>query len=115
MTKRFAFGENWQSFLSNVDESHVEEAKETLQSVFDTDSLEGRSFLDAGCGSGIFSLAAHRLGADRVVSFDYDENSVACCDRLREREGAEDWEVSQGDILDSEFVESLGTYDCVYC
>ena len=34
--------------------------------------LAGKVFLDIGCGSGIHSLAALRLGAERVISFDYD-------------------------------------------
>jgi len=33
-------------------------------------------FLDVGSGSGLFSLAARRLGA-KVLSFDYDAESVA--------------------------------------
>lgn len=115
MSKRFQFGENWQSFLSSVEDNQIQESMGNLQSIFDTESLAGKTFLDVGCGSGIFSLAAHRLGADQVVSFDYDDKAVACCEHLREREGADNWEVSQGSILDSEFVESLGIHDCVYC
>ena len=34
------------------------------------------SFLDMGCGSGILSMAASKLGVQRIDGFDYDENSV---------------------------------------
>ncbi|MCM8525950.1 MAG: 50S ribosomal protein L11 methyltransferase [Lentisphaeraceae bacterium] len=34
------------------------------------------SFLDMGCGSGILSMAASKLGVKKIDGFDYDENSV---------------------------------------
>ena len=34
------------------------------------------SFLDMGCGSGILSMAASKLGVRKIDGFDYDENSV---------------------------------------
>ena len=49
------------------------------------DSLRDATFLDAGSGSGLFSLAARRLGAERVHSFDYDADSVGTTSALRER------------------------------
>jgi 2-polyprenyl-6-hydroxyphenyl methylase/3-demethylubiquinone-9 3-methyltransferase len=80
-----------------------------------TDSLAGRTFLDIGSGSGLFSLAARRLGA-RVYSFDYDPNSVACTAELRKRYDADgaDWAVTHGSVLDRDFVAGLGTFDVVY-
>ena len=76
----------------------------------------GRTFLDAGCGSGLFSLAALRLGAQRVHSFDYDPASVGCALELRRRYGGEDprWTVERGDVLDEAYLAGLGTYDVVY-
>ncbi len=49
------------------------------------ETLAGNSFLDVGSGSGLFSLAAMRLGADRVHSFDYDPQSVGCTKELKRR------------------------------
>ena len=46
--------------------------------------ITGKTFLDVGSGSGLFSLAAKNLGAD-VVSFDYDEASVWCTSELKNR------------------------------
>jgi len=37
----------------------------------------GRSFLDMGCGSGILSIAAAKLGCSPVYGFDIDEDAVS--------------------------------------
>lgn len=78
--------------------------------------LEGKSFLDVGSGSGLFSLAAMRLGARRVHSFDFDSESVACALELKERyfPGTPQWIVEQGSALDETYLSSLGTFDVVY-
>lgn len=112
---RFAFGENWRAFLSTVDEARIAEAMRSLQAMLRVESLAGRRFLDIGSGSGLFSLAAHRLGAD-VTSFDYDPASVGCTLELRRRYAGDGtrWRVLHGSVLDVAFLESLGTHDVVY-
>jgi 2-polyprenyl-6-hydroxyphenyl methylase/3-demethylubiquinone-9 3-methyltransferase len=77
--------------------------------------LSGRTFLDTGSGSGLFSLAARILGAD-VTSFDFDPMSVACTAELRRRYRPDDpqWRVAQGSVLDRQFLTGLGTFDIVY-
>ena len=75
--ERFEFGKNWSRFLSLLDDTRIREAEESLRQMLGVESLSGLSFVDIGSGSGLFSLAARRLGA-RVHSFDYDPNSVAC-------------------------------------
>lgn len=112
----FAFGRNWQAFVDRyLNEERVAEAMKSLAAFCRGYGLKGRTFLDAGCGSGLFSLAALRLGASRVVSFDVDADSVRCCELLRTREGdPSNWRVTHGSILDERFVSSLGAFDCVY-
>ena len=52
---RFAFGANWSRFLECVDEQRIGAAEESLvQSIGNADSIKGRTFLDAGSGSGLF-------------------------------------------------------------
>lgn len=76
--------------------------------------LKGIRFLDAGCGSGLFSLVASRLGAS-VYSFDFDSQSVRCATELRARSRpGQEWEISRGSVLDTEFLKSLGRFDVVY-
>jgi 2-polyprenyl-6-hydroxyphenyl methylase/3-demethylubiquinone-9 3-methyltransferase len=113
--ERFGFGANWRRFLATVDESRIAHAEASLAGALHAASLAGRRFLDAGCGSGLFSLAARRLGAS-VVSFDYDPASVACAEELRRRfDGAgRDWTIREGSVLDASFLETLGPFDVVY-
>ena len=68
-----------------------------------------------GSGSGLFSLAARRLGA-KVRSFDFDPQSVGCTRELKKRYYADDndWMVEEGSVLDEKYVISLGKFDVVY-
>ena len=114
--QRFAFGENWTRFLTTLQEERIVRAEKSLEQMLGgTGSLRGHTFLDLGCGSGLFSLAARRLGA-RVHSFDYDPYSVACATELRRRYFPDDptWRVEEGSALDPKYVASLGTFDVVY-
>jgi 2-polyprenyl-6-hydroxyphenyl methylase/3-demethylubiquinone-9 3-methyltransferase len=111
--ERFQFGENWSRFLSVVDEERISHASGRLRDL--VGDLTGKSFLDVGSGSGIHSLAALRLGATRVLSFDYDAKSVACANELKQRFAPlASWEVLQGSALDRDFLSSLGLFDVVY-
>jgi len=113
--ERFEFGKNWSRFLTVLDEARVARAEESLKAMLEVEDLEGKTFLDIGSGSGLFSLAARRLGA-RVHSFDYDPHSVACTYELKRRyfEDDDQWKVEEGSALDAMYVKSLGTYDVVY-
>jgi 2-polyprenyl-3-methyl-5-hydroxy-6-metoxy-1,4-benzoquinol methylase len=113
--QRFEFGKNWSRFLELLDDTRIKEAETSLKQMLSVDSLEGKSFIDVGSGSGLFSLAARRLGA-RVHSFDYDPNSVACTTELRRRYFPNDsaWKVEEASVLDQQYLNSLGTFDVVY-
>ena len=112
---RFEFGKNWKRFLSNLNEGRIALAEQSLQRTLKCERLEGKTFLDIGSGSGLFSLAARRLGAT-VRSFDYDPVSVACTEELRRRFFPQDqaWVVEQGSVLDKRYLQWLGAYDIVY-
>lgn len=113
--ERFAFGENWSRFLSTLDEDRIQRAERSLQDMLERSDLRGIRFLDVGSGSGLFSLAARRLGAE-VHSFDYDAQSVSCTQELRHRFFANDssWRVEQGSVLDNGYLARLGQFDVVY-
>lgn len=112
---RFQFGKNWNKFLRLLDETRISEAEKSLKGMLETEDLNNRRFLDIGSGSGLFSLAAKRLGAT-VHSFDYDSGCVACTEELKHRYYPMDkgWRIEQGDVLDVTYLNSLGKYDIVY-
>jgi SAM-dependent methyltransferase len=113
--RRFEFGANWARFLEELDLGRVERAERSLSEMLRQVNLVGKRFLDVGSGSGLFSLAARRLGAT-VHSFDYDPTSVACTNELKRRFYPDDsqWTVAQGSILDNQYLASLGRWDIVY-
>src|SRR5438876_9016826 len=113
--ERFEFGKNWSRFLILLDEPRIVRAEQSLKQMLEIENLEGRSFLDIGSGSGLFSLAARRLGA-RVHSFDYDPHSVACTKELRRRyfNNDPDWRIEEGSALDADYIKSVGPFDVVY-
>src|SRR3954447_16373389 len=86
--QRFAFGENWRSFLDSLTEERIDKASRAIARTIGEHRLDGAAVLDAGSGSGLSSLAALRLGAARVHSFDYDPASVACTAELKRRHAA---------------------------
>lgn len=112
---RFAFGKNWRSFLSLLDEHRVDQSRRAICDLLDREDLHGWRALDIGSGSGLSSLAMEQLGAE-VVSFDYDPDSVACTEELRRLYGDRNkrWTVSQGSVLDAAYMQSLGKFNLVY-
>jgi len=99
-----------------LNEVRIAEAEKSLRAMLEVNNLGGKSFLDIGCGSGLFSLAAMRLGADAVHSFDYDTQSVACAQALKHRylQNAGNWTIEQGSVLDDGYLSRLGQFDVVY-
>lgn len=112
---RFAFGKNWKKYIRLVSEDRLQSAIDSLKKMLSVESLEGKTFIDVGSGSGLFSLAAIKLGAKQVLSIDYDKNSVYCAKFLNDKYGPFDnWRIEQGSILNNELIESFGKYDYVY-
>lgn len=80
--ERFEFGANWTSFLQTLDSDRIYQAELSLREKLKVTELTGKTFIDIGSGSGLFSLAARRLGG-KVFSFDFDPKSVACTRELK--------------------------------
>jgi len=110
----FAFGENWADFARRLDERAVAHAEEGLTKLIEPRQLEGASFLDIGCGSGLHALAALRLGAGRVTGVDIDPASVAAARAVLTR-FAEDgaWSLEERSVFDLDSTR-LGQFDIVY-
>ena len=115
MSDRFEFGKNWGSFLNTMDSERLDEAVRSLSEWLGVSDLTGKTFFDIGSGSGLFSLAARKMGAT-VSSFDYDNNCVKCTKELKRRYFPDDprWTIERGDILDESYMSKYGEYDVVY-
>lgn len=113
---RFEFGKNWYDFIRrNLSDERVDIAKRHILDFLGRANLNGLSFLDIGCGSGLHSLAAIRAGAASVYAFDYDPNSVAASRYVQSQsDRPRNWHVEQASVLDDAYIERLARFDLVY-
>jgi SAM-dependent methyltransferase len=111
----FAFGKNWASYAEKVTDAEIEEAEKALSRLLGGARLDGQRFLDIGCGSGLHSLAALRLGAKEVKAVDLDPDSVPTTQVMLTRFAPEgtSFRVEQISVFDLE-PSALGTFDTVY-
>jgi 2-polyprenyl-3-methyl-5-hydroxy-6-metoxy-1,4-benzoquinol methylase len=110
----FEFGANWASYALMIDDERIEEAERGLERLLGSGAIAGCAFLDIGCGSGVHSLAAGRLGARRVVAIDVDPKSVETARRLLEAQRETfAYEVITRSVLDIS-AENVGQFDIVY-
>ncbi len=113
----FKFGENWASFSRQLDEARIDEALRSLVSLFGDDTIRGKSFLDIGCGSGLFSIAAARLGANKVVGLDVDPVSVSTSQTNAAhwlQDSSSSLSFHHLSALNTHQMETLGRFDIVY-
>lgn len=113
---RFSFGKNWENYAKkHFSEERVEISRKHLLEFLKVDNLQGKYFLDIGCGSGLHSLAALRAGAAKIVSLDIDTDSVNTTKMLKSfSDNPSHWTVIQGSILDDQFLNTLEPADIVY-
>jgi len=112
---RFKFGKNWINYLTHLDAGNIATACHDLKRLLGKGSLVGQTFLDIGSGSGLMSLAAKKMGA-KVISFDYDVDSVNCTKMIKDKYYPEDpeWEVYSGSVLDPDFMGKFENIDIIY-
>ncbi|MBN1993492.1 MAG: class I SAM-dependent methyltransferase [Anaerolineae bacterium] len=110
----FSFGENWLNYIQTLDEEKLREAEQSLAGLLGLAGLAGKTFIDIGAGSGIFSLAAVNMGAQTVVSLDADPQSIRACQKIKQQADAAHWTILEGSILDQELLNRLPRADIVY-
>jgi 2-polyprenyl-6-hydroxyphenyl methylase/3-demethylubiquinone-9 3-methyltransferase len=110
----FAFGKNWASYANQISDDEINEAVRGLSRLLGYESLEGKRFLDIGCGSGLHSLAAIRLGAREVMALDIDPDSVDTARAVLARHApAGIFKVQKASVFDLD-PGDLGIVDVVY-
>jgi SAM-dependent methyltransferase len=112
----FDFGKNWASYTDKViDEKRIDAAVDSLKMLLAGESLGQRSFLDVGCGTGMFSAAAARLGASPVMGIDVNPLCIEVSRRNHKvyaAQAAASFEVISA--LDAPRMARLDTFDAVY-
>src|SRR4051812_14270637 len=112
----FDFGANWQDYsVHAADLGTVEAAEKSLCELLQVDNLAGQYVLDLGCGSGLFSIAAVRLGA-QVTAADVNPLCIQVTEqnaaRFLENSGA--LNIRRLSALDKEALSACGLFDIVY-
>jgi 2-polyprenyl-3-methyl-5-hydroxy-6-metoxy-1,4-benzoquinol methylase len=111
---QFAFGENWTRYSTRISDTEIEEAIAGLRKLLAGRSLKGCRFLDIGCGSGLHSVAAMRLGASEVLAVDVDPLSVETTKETLGRFAPDSrYRVEQTSVFDLE-PAALGRFEVVY-
>jgi 2-polyprenyl-6-hydroxyphenyl methylase/3-demethylubiquinone-9 3-methyltransferase len=109
----FDFGSNWERLVDRLTEEHVQSAVRDISGFLERDSLKGLSFLDVGCGSGLSSLAAYRMGASEIISVDLDPKNIRNLQLIREKFRVPEtarWTAYPASILDTKLPQA----DIVY-
>ena len=110
---KFNFGENWHNFSKNINDSNLESAKKSLRELSCNVDFKNKKFLDIGCGSGLSTIAASRLGSI-ITGFDENKIAVQTAKKNCRIFNAKQIRLIQGSILDSKFLLKLGKFDIVY-
>ena len=114
LESHFSFGENWSHYAEKIDEARIEEAEKSLIRLVGRENIEGKTFLDIGCGSGLFSLAAVRLGAKKLLAVDLDPQSVETTRKTLSRYApGGNWDVQNISVFNLN-ADKQGVFDVVY-
>ena len=88
-------------------------ASETHWKIFySPQDIEGKSVLDAGCGTGIFSIIFARNGAASVLGIDISEGSLETAKALKTKFDLENASFQKQDMLDLPFADE--SFDIVW-
>ena len=119
-TLAFDFGRNWEAFSdAKLDDQRLDDAVRSLQQLIGPEKIEGKTFLDIGCGSGLFSIAAALCGARQVIGIDINPTAIEVSrhnlQRFQSRlERANAPEFFVGNVLDDAFLADLSAFEIVY-
>lgn len=113
---KFNFGNNWKDYSNSVlMESNLKEAVDSLDNLVGKDLISNKTFLDIGCGSGLFSIAAVKLGAKTVLGFDLSKESVDVSKQNTKRFLGEEADIKffQRSVFECT-PDNIGKFDIVY-
>jgi len=113
--KKFSFGDNWLSYSHGITEEVVHQATDAIVHLLDGASVQGKTVIDVGCGSGLSTLAFLRVGASQVYAIDNDAECVRLTQQLVRREPCGGRaSVLRLSVLDPNLSHQLPQADVVY-
>lgn len=119
--KQFSFGRNWTRLLRKIEDSdsydrRIKVIKSTMLKFTKLPDFSGKTFMDIGCGIGLFSLAAYQLGATKVLSTDVDRASLDCTRKIKKKfaRDAKNWRIINASILDNKWLKNQDKCNIVY-
>jgi 2-polyprenyl-3-methyl-5-hydroxy-6-metoxy-1,4-benzoquinol methylase len=114
-TITFSFGKNWRDYVDTISQDSIASAMRDIEGWLGHDSVAGKTIVDIGSGSGIHSACFYLMGAKEIFSLDVDPYSVESTQLLWRRAGSpSNWKITQGSILDQDFVARIGKQQIVY-
>lgn len=110
----FDFGENWTNFSQNAfSKEKIDETKESILKLIDKEAIKDKTFIDVGCGSGLFTISACSLGASQSTGIDISPKCIQAAISNAEKYFPEKKIIfKQQSILDK--FDSNIKYDIVY-
>lgn len=117
LTEHFEFGKNWQFFLKGVNDKKINAAIFDIENFLGKNEISGKIFIDIGCGSGLSSLAAYKLGASEIYSYDIDPLNVDNVNKLKKNFSIPldfKWHAEVMSIVDDHDLLHINSGDIVY-
>jgi len=111
----FNFGKNWQAYSAHsLNNQKFNEALNSLKELIGEDKIKNSKFLDIGCGSGVFAIAASKIGAKETVGIDISKESIsALLQNQKKFTSPKKVKFFCRSILDKD-IFNLGQFDIVY-
>jgi len=97
----------WTEYLPEYEES-----KKHWKIFYSEDEVKSKTVLDAGCGTGIFSIIFAKSGAAKVTGIDISEGSLQTARNLKNKFDLHNAEFMQQDMLNLPFPDE--TFDIVW-
>lgn len=111
----FNFGENWRRFSENsLDNRKFEMALSSLEQLIGQEKIKAGTFLDIGCGSGIFAIAASLAGAQKVIGIDISKESITASINNKKKFASQSTIDFFHKSLFDDDISQIGKFDIVY-
>lgn len=108
----FKFGKNWKNYSNKITKVNIEDSLRDLKYLLKSLKLKNNlTFIDVGCGSGVHSIAAKKLGF-KVTSVDRDKTCIITTKKnFNKFYNSNKTTIFQDDILNTKVFKK---YDIVY-